>query len=73
MQGLINRTIEESRQRDTTRVAAAVQVSVSDELEHLAALHRRGVITDREFARLKAELTGDSGERGRDGELGGMN
>ncbi|MGP8162980.1 MAG: PH domain-containing protein [Acidimicrobiales bacterium] len=73
VQGLIDRTIEESRQRDTTHVAEAVQISVSDELEHLAALHRRGVITDREFARLKAELIGDSSERGRDGELGGMN
>lgn len=72
VQGLIDRTIEESRQRDTTHVAEAVQVSVSDELEHLAALHRRGVITDREFARLKAELIGDNSERGHDGELGGM-
>jgi uncharacterized membrane protein YdbT with pleckstrin-like domain len=64
-QGLINRSIEESRQRGSGRLAPRDGVSVAEELDHLGALHRRGVITDGEFARLKAELIGPSG-----GELG---
>ncbi|HXZ83055.1 MAG TPA: PH domain-containing protein [Acidimicrobiales bacterium] len=58
VQGLINQTIEKSRQRETDRVAEANRISVSEELERLAVLHRRGVITDAEFARLKGELIG---------------
>ncbi len=61
VQGLIDRTIEESRRRDSIRVSAAEHDSVSAELEHLAALHRRGVITDGEFEKLKALLI-DTGE-----------
>jgi uncharacterized membrane protein YdbT with pleckstrin-like domain len=63
VQGLINRTIERSRQHDTLRDAEAERVSVSEELEHLAALRRRGVITDGEFARMKAELIGLPSDR----------
>jgi uncharacterized membrane protein YdbT with pleckstrin-like domain len=63
VQGLIDRTIEESRRRDSVPLAEEGRVSVSAELEQLAALVRRGVITDSEFARLKAQLVGGAGEQ----------
>jgi uncharacterized membrane protein YdbT with pleckstrin-like domain len=64
-QGLIDRSIEESRQRGTGRLAPSDRVSVAEELERLGALHHRGVITDGEFTRMKAELIGDG-----DGDVG---
>ncbi|MGA9077985.1 MAG: PH domain-containing protein [Acidimicrobiales bacterium] len=60
VQGLINRTIEESRRHDSGGDAAVGPVAVADELEHLSTLHRRGVITDAEYVRLKGELVAGS-------------
>lgn len=56
VQGLINRTIEESRRHDAGGDAEVGPVAVADELEHLSRLHRRGVLTDAEYVRLKREL-----------------
>jgi uncharacterized membrane protein YdbT with pleckstrin-like domain len=58
--GLINRTIEESRRHDSGGDAEVGPVAVADELERLSTLHRRGVITDAEYVRLKEELVAGS-------------
>ncbi len=59
-QSLINRAIEEAHHQGMQQVASTQSgtqsESIADEIEHLANLHWRGVITDDEFARLKAEL-----------------
>ena len=59
-QSLINRAIEEAHQQGVQQFASAPSgtqnESIADEIEHLANLHQRGVITDDEFIRLKAEL-----------------
>jgi uncharacterized membrane protein YdbT with pleckstrin-like domain len=60
VQGLINRTIEESRRHDSGGDAEVGPVAVADELERLSTLHRRGVITDVEYIRLKEELVAGS-------------
>ena len=60
VQGLINRTIEESRRHDSGGDAEVGPVAVADELERLSKLHRRGVITDAEYVRLKEELVAGS-------------
>jgi len=60
VQGLINRTIEESRRHDSGGDAEVGPVAVADELERLSTLHRRGVITDAEYVRLKEELVAGS-------------
>ena len=60
--GLINRTIEESRRHDSGGDAEVGPVAVADELERLSKLHRRGVITDAEYVRLKEELVAGSDE-----------
>lgn len=60
VQGLINRTIEESRRHDPGGDAEVGPVAVADELERLSTLHRRGVITDVEYIRLKEELVAGS-------------
>ncbi|MGD0343935.1 MAG: PH domain-containing protein [Acidimicrobiales bacterium] len=62
VQGLINRTIEESRRHDSGGDAEVGPVAVADELERLSKLHRRGVITDAEYVRLKEELVAGSDE-----------
>jgi uncharacterized membrane protein YdbT with pleckstrin-like domain len=62
VQGLINRTIEESRRHDSGGDAEVGPVAVADELERLSTLHRRGVITDAEYVRLKEELVAGSDE-----------
>lgn len=70
VQGLINRVIEESRRESRREPADAPgpeRVSVPEELERLAMLHRRGVITDREFARLRANIVPEFGPRHDDG------
>jgi hypothetical protein len=66
VQGLINRVIEESR-REPAEASGPERVSVPEELERLATLHRRGVITDREFARLRANIVPEFGPRHDDG------
>jgi len=58
--GLINRTIEESRRHDSGGDAEVGPVAVADELERLSTLHRRGVITDAEYVRLKEGLVAGS-------------
>jgi uncharacterized membrane protein YdbT with pleckstrin-like domain len=55
-QSLINRAIDEAHGRNTAQVAAAPQASVADEIERLANLHERGIITDDEFDRIKGEI-----------------
>jgi uncharacterized membrane protein YdbT with pleckstrin-like domain len=62
VQGLINRTIEESRRHDSGGDAEVGPVAVADELERLSTLHRRGVITDAEYVRLKEEPVAGSDE-----------
>jgi uncharacterized membrane protein YdbT with pleckstrin-like domain len=59
VQATINKAIDESRRRDSVAVEGTHHDSVSDELERLGDLHRRGVITDAEFAKLKGELIED--------------
>jgi len=66
VQGLVDRTIEESRRAASVDVAEPGRLPVADELERLAALRGRGIITDREFVRMKAELLADA--TGRDGD-----
>ena len=60
VQGLINRAIDESRRR-AAQIDGARHGGIFDEIERLDDLHRRGVITDGEFSKLKAELI--EGER----------
>jgi uncharacterized membrane protein YdbT with pleckstrin-like domain len=67
VQGLINRAIEESR-REPADAAGPERPSVPEELDRLAELHRRGVITDREFARLQADIVAGFGPRPGDGD-----
>jgi uncharacterized membrane protein YdbT with pleckstrin-like domain len=67
VQGLINRVIEESR-RELSDAPGAECPSVPEELERLAALHRRGVITEREFARLEAKIVDGFGPWPDDGD-----
>lgn len=59
VQGMINKAIEASRRRDVAQVDSAPRPAVSDEIERLDDLHRRGVITDGEFSKLKGELIDD--------------
>jgi uncharacterized membrane protein YdbT with pleckstrin-like domain len=66
VQGLINRVTEESR-REPADVPGPERLSVPEELERLAALYRRGVITEREFARLRADIVARFGPQPDDG------
>ncbi len=54
-QSLVNRAIDAAHGRNTARVAAPPE-SVADEIERLAALHSRGIITDEEFDHIKGEV-----------------
>src|SRR5579863_14842 len=56
VQGLINRAIDESRRRDAAQIDGSRHTEVFDEIERLDDLHRRGVITDLEFSKLKGDL-----------------
>ena len=67
VQGLINRASEESR-REPADDPGTERSSVPEELERLATLHRRGVITDRELARLQADIVAGFGPPPDDGE-----
>lgn len=60
-QSLINRAIDEAHGRNVTQVAAAPKESIAGEIERLSGLRERGIITDDEFNRLKADLI--AGER----------
>ena len=67
VQGLINRVSEGSR-RELADDPGTECSSVPEELERLATLHRRGVITDREFARLQAKIVAGFGPWPDDGD-----
>jgi uncharacterized membrane protein YdbT with pleckstrin-like domain len=60
VQGIINGAIEQSRQHSQPAAVASNEGgSVADEIERLGDLHKRGIITDSEFARLKSDLIED--------------
>ncbi|MGA8296754.1 MAG: PH domain-containing protein [Acidimicrobiales bacterium] len=55
-QSLINRAIDEAHTRVSAQTSGEARGSVADEIERLAQLHQRGIITDEEFSRMKREL-----------------
>ncbi|MGB9112849.1 MAG: PH domain-containing protein [Acidimicrobiales bacterium] len=55
-QSLINRAIDAAHGRNLAQAAPVAKESVADEIERLADLHSRGIITDEEFDHIKGEV-----------------
>lgn len=56
MQSMINRLIDVARQRGQQRSMGQPVLSVPEQIEELSELYRRGIITEDEFEKKKAEL-----------------
>jgi membrane protein YdbS with pleckstrin-like domain len=56
MQSMINRLIDVTRQRGQQRIMGQPMLSLPEQIEKLSELHRRGVLTEDEFEKKKAEL-----------------
>lgn len=59
IQSTINQLIDQSRHREQARYAGAPALSVPEQIEKLAELAQRGIITEEEFQRKKASLLGE--------------
>jgi uncharacterized membrane protein YdbT with pleckstrin-like domain len=60
IQSTINQLIEQSRHRDQMRYSGQPSLSVPEQIEKLAELAQRGIITQDEFNRKKASLLNES-------------
>lgn len=56
MQSMINRLIDLARTRGQQRISGQPMLSVPEQIEKLSELYRRGVLTEDEFEKKKAEL-----------------